>query len=98
MRVVLGIPDEVAQLIVKAREEKEFEHQRDLLQRVPEISPFMGEIGRFIIIRPLIPYYTIESRGKNKGGGSVRGIKVIIKIDPKETNGYKFIQWIDAII
>ena len=98
MRVLLGIPDEVSRVIVKAREEKEFEHQQDLIQRVPELSPFIGEIGRLIIIRSSIPYYTIESRGKNKEWGSVRGLKVIVKIDPKEKNGYKFIQWVDAVI
>src|SRR3972149_290638 len=42
LRVVLGIPSEVAQSIVKAREEKDFQNQAELLQKVPELSPFMG--------------------------------------------------------
>ena len=47
LRVALGIPSGVARGIIKAREEKGFENQQDLLQRVPELGPFFGEIGRF---------------------------------------------------
>jgi general secretion pathway protein K len=98
LRFALGIPREVSQLIVKTREEKRFEHQRDLLQRVPELSPFMGEIGRFILFRSAIPYYTIESKAKNKEGGSNRGIKTIVKIDRADKNNYKIIQWVDVLL
>jgi general secretion pathway protein K len=98
LNVVLGIPKEVAQQILKAREEKEFENQQDLLQRVPELAPFMGESGRFILFRSAIPYYTVESRAKFQEGGSVRGLKTIIKIDPREKGGYKIIQWVDSLI
>src|SRR4030043_245933 len=76
LRYVLGIPEEVSRLIVKAREEKGFENQQDLLQRVPELSPFIGEVGKFVVYRSTISYYTIESRGKSKEGGSVRSLKV----------------------
>jgi general secretion pathway protein K len=68
MNMVLGIPREVSQQMVKAREEKSFENQQDLLHRVPELAPFIGEIGKFIIYRSALPYYTIESRAKLKGG------------------------------
>ncbi len=99
LRYVLGVPENVSRLIVKAREEKGFENQLDLIQRVPEISPFIGEIGRFILYQSMIPYYTIESRAKSKdGGAAIRSLKVIIKIDQKEKKGYKTIQWIDALI
>ena len=98
LNVVLGIPKEVAQQIVKAREEKEFENQQDLLQRVPELAPIMGESGRFILFRSAIPYYTVESRGKFQEGGSVRGLKAIVKIDPREKGGYKVVQWVDSLI
>ena len=98
LRVVLGIPDEIAQLIVKAREEKGFENQRDLLQRAHELSPFITELGREIVFRSAVPYYTIESRAKNHDGGSVRGLKAIVKIDPREKGGHKFIQWVDTLI
>lgn len=97
LKFVLGVPDEISQLIVKAREEKGFENPQDLLQRVPELSPFFGEIGRFIIFRSTTPYYTIESRAKNKEGGSVRGLKVIVKIDQREKRRYKIIQWVDTL-
>ena len=98
LRGVLGIPEEISQLMVKAREEKGFESQQDLLQRVPEMANFFGDIGRLITYRSQTPYYTIESRAKSKGGGSVRGLKVIVKIDPKEKEGHKIIQWLDFIV
>jgi len=98
LSIILGIPNEIAQLMVKAREEKGFEHQQDLLQRVPELSPFMREIGRFILFRSLTPYYTIESRASFKEGESVRGLKTIVKIDPREKGGHKILQWVDTLI
>ena len=98
LRGVLGIPEEISRLMVKAREEKSFESQQDLLQRVPELANFYGDIGRLITFRSQTPYYTIESRAKSKAGGSVRGLKVIIKVDPKEKEGHKVIQWLDSIV
>lgn len=98
LNAVLGIPQEVSQLMVKAREEKGFENQQDLLQRVPELTPFMGEIGRMILFRSTIPYYTIESRAKFKEGKTTRGLRTIVKIDLREKEGYKTIQWVDRLI
>jgi len=98
LNAVWGIPSEVSQLILKAREEKAFENQLDLLQRVPELSPFMGEIGRSIVFRSTTPYYTIESRARFKEGESVRGLKTIVKIDRREKEGYKILQWVDRLI
>jgi general secretion pathway protein K len=97
LRVVLGLPIEIAQQIVKAREEKNFQNQPDLLQKVPELSSFMGEIGNLIVFQSTIPYYTIESRAKNKEGRTIQGLKVVVKIDEKEKTGYKVIQWVDAL-
>jgi len=97
LRVVLGLPVEIAQQIVKAREEKNFQNQPDLLQKVPELSSFMGEIGSLIVFQSTIPYYTIESRAKNKEGRTIQGLKVVVKIDEKEKTGYKVIQWVDAL-
>jgi len=100
LRVVLGIPKDIARRVVKAREEKPFEHQQDLLQRVPELTPFMGEIAPLVTYQSALPYYTIESRGKSKDQTSRRGLKVIVKIDPadKDKKGYKVIQWVDVLI
>ena len=100
LRVVLGIPKDIARRVVKAREEKPFEHQQDLLQRVPELTPSMGEIAPLVTYQSALPYYTIESRGKSKDQTSRRGLKVIIKIDPadKDKKGYKVIQWVDVLI
>jgi general secretion pathway protein K len=103
LRTVLGIPGEAGKAILRAREEKDFQNQQDLLQRVPELSPFIAEIsGRLVFSSALTPsmtvYYTIESRGKSKEGGAVRGLKTIVKIDRLDKKGYKIIQWVDAII
>jgi general secretion pathway protein K len=97
LRVFLGLPLEVAQRLVTAREGKGFEHQQDLLTRVPELTPLLGEIGRFILFRATIPFYTIESRARVQERGGARGIKAVVKIDPKEKEGYKIVQWVDAI-
>jgi len=97
LRIVLGIPNEVAQHIVKARSEKNYENQADLLLRVPELSTMLPATGGLILFQSLSPYYTIESRAKNRDGGPVRGVKVIVKIDPQDKAGYKIIQWVDVI-
>jgi hypothetical protein len=89
--------------IVKAREEKLFDHQLDLLLRVPELKPFIeGDPEKQSLIlygkTMLTPYYTIESRATVKEGASVRGLKTIIKIDPTEKEGYKILQWVDVLL
>jgi len=98
MNMVLGIPREVSQQMVKAREEKSFENQQDLLNRVPELAPFIGEIGKFIIYRSALPYYTIESRAKLKEVSPMQGLKTIVKIDPREKERYKIVQWVDRLM
>lgn len=98
LTVVLGIPKEVSQQVLKAREEKIFENLQDLLQRVPEISPFIKDIGRYLLFRPLLAYYTIESRARFQEGGSIRSLKAIVKVDPREKEGYKILQWTDSLI
>ena len=98
LRFALGIPSEIARGIIQAREEKVFENQQDLLQRVPELGPFLGEIGRFILFQSTNPFYTIEAQAQSKNGKSVRGLKAIVKIDPREKGGYKIIQWVDAFV
>ncbi len=98
LRVVLGIPKDLAQRILKAREEKGFQNQQDLLQRVPDLAPFMGEIAGLLAYQSTLPFYTIESRGKSKDQTSMRGLKVIVKIDPADKKGYKIIQWVDFLI
>jgi general secretion pathway protein K len=103
LRAGLGLPGEVGKAIVRGREEKGFQNQQDLVLRVPELSPFIAEIaGRLVFSSTSTPltsvYYTIESRGKSKAGGAVRGLKAIVKIDRMDKKGYKIIQWVDALI
>ena len=96
LRMVLGIPDELARNVVKAREEKKIENQQDLLRRVPELSTFIGDIGRIILYQGRSPYYTIESKAKTPEGRATRGLKVIVKVDSREKKGYKIVQWMDT--
>lgn len=96
LRVVLGIPLPIAEQVVAAREEKPFENQQDLLLRVPELIPLMTGLGRLILYRAMVPFYTVEARAKGKDG-AVRGIKAVIKVDPRQPSGYKIIQWLDFI-
>ncbi len=96
LRVVLGIPAVLAQSIVKAREEKPFLNQQDLVLRVPEMASLAGQTP--VAYQSATPYYTVESRGKSKEGGAAQGIKVIVKIDPAERNGYKIVQRVDRVI
>lgn len=98
LRFALGIPSEIARGIIQAREEKVFENQQDLLQRVPELRPFFGEISALILFQSTNPFYTIEAQAQSKNGKSVRGLKAIVKIDPREKEGYKIIQWVDAFV
>jgi hypothetical protein len=98
LRVFLGIPKDVAGALIKAREEKGFQDQADLLQRVPELSPLIAQISGLVVYSSMTSYYTVESRGKTKEADAVRGVKTIVKIDPLEKDGYKFVQWIDTLI
>ena len=98
LRGILGIPNEVAQKIVKAREEKKFDGQADLTTRVPEMVSFIRELGAMITYTSVALYYTIESKATYKEGGSVRGVKTIVKVDSKEKGGYKVIQWVDSLV
>jgi hypothetical protein len=83
---------------VTGREEKGFLNQQDLVLRVPELAPLIAEAGTLIAYQSATSYYTIESKGKSKEGGAVQGIKVIVKIDPAEKNGYKIVQWVDRLL
>ena len=97
LRVVLGMPPGIAAQVVMAREEKPFDSQQDLLLRVPELVPFMTDLGRLILYRAMVPFYTVEAKARGKGGG-VRNIKAMVKVDPRQPSGYKIIQWLDFTI
>ncbi len=96
LKVLFGLPEPLTQAILTSRKEKEFRNQMELLQRIPDLQPFIGEIGKGILYSSNHPYYTIESRAKGSGY-RVYGIKALVKIDPREKNRYRIIQWIDRI-
>jgi general secretion pathway protein K len=98
LRVVLTLPLEVCRQIIKAREDKGFENFPDLLQRVPELSPFSAEVQKLIVFGGTNPYYTIEAKGKAKEGGTARGVRAVVKIDAREKEGYKIVRWLDSTI
>jgi hypothetical protein len=92
----LGIPAGAARQVIKAREEKVFESQPDLLQRVPELGPLLAEIGRNIVYRSANPYYTVEVKARRETGGGGRSLQTVLRIDSREKEGYKIVQWVDA--
>ncbi|OGP94503.1 MAG: hypothetical protein A2157_16205 [Deltaproteobacteria bacterium RBG_16_47_11] len=94
----LGIPDEISQQIATAREEKRFQNSVDLIQRIPELAPIIGAVGSFLVFSSPSRYFTIEARAKTQNGTSRRGVKTIVRIEMKEKNGYRVIQWVDKII
>ncbi len=98
LRVVLGIPKDVAGALIKARADKGFQDQADLLQRVPQLSSLIAQISGLVVYSSMSSYYTVESRGRTKETDAVRGVKTIVKIDPLEKDGYKVVQWVDMII
>jgi general secretion pathway protein K len=102
IKMILGIPEDISQKVVKAREEKAFDNQLDLFQRVPELKLFLdGDPERQSLIlygkTMITTYYSIESRAMLKEGEWGRGLKAIVKIDSKDKEGYRFIQWIDRL-
>jgi general secretion pathway protein K len=96
LRVVLGFPLEACRLLVMARQEKGFENMEELKQRVPDVVPFLGDAGKLIVFGGMNPFYTVEARGKGAGGNSIRSIRAVVKIDPRDKDGYKIIQWLDS--
>jgi len=102
LRAVLGFQVRPEKAILKAREEKGFENQQDLLQRVRSFLRLSQRFGTPCILIRIESvddgYYTVESRGKSKEGGAVRGLKAIVKIDRMDKRGYKIIQWVDVLI
>lgn len=96
LKVLLGLPQPLIETLLVARKEREFRNEMELLQRIPDLQPFMGEIRRVILYSSNHPYYTIESRAKG-AGNKFYGIKALVKIDPREKNRYRIIQWIDKI-
>jgi type II secretory pathway component PulK len=97
LKVVLGIPAGAARQILTAREEKVFENEQDLIRRVPEMAAFIGGIRGNIVYRSATPYYTVEAKAKAKTGGGGRSLQTVLKIDSREKQGYKFVQWVDAV-
>jgi len=97
LRVVLGLPLDVCRRMIEKREEKGFENIQDLVQRVPEILPFLSEVQRLILFGAMNPYYTIEARGRGREGNSGRGVRAVVKVDSNEKEGYKIVQWMDFL-
>jgi hypothetical protein len=58
--------------------------------------PFLNEIGRNIIYRYATSYYTVEVKAQGKSGG-VRSLQAVVKVDSRQKEGYKIVQWVDAV-
>lgn len=97
LMVLLGISSDMAKRVIEVREKKEFASLAELVQRVPEITPYVQDIKGFLLFKTNMPYYTITAWGKTKEGESRRGLECVVKIDQREENGHKILMWRDAI-
>jgi general secretion pathway protein K len=97
LMALLGVTSEMAKKVIGARDEKEFSNLPELLQLVPEITPYVQDVKNYIVFKTNIPYYTITSVGKMNTGESKRGLECVLKIDKKEESGYKVLMWKDAV-
>lgn len=94
--VFFGIPSSLAKHVVDVREEKAFANLNELLQRVPEIVPFIEEVGPYLIFQSTTPYYSISSVAKMKTGDARRGLECVVKIDMGEKSRYRMVMWKDV--
>jgi general secretion pathway protein K len=95
--VFFGIPGSLAKQIVAVREEKTFANLNELVQRAPEIVPFIQEVGPYIIFQSTTPYFSISSVAKMKTGEAKRGVECIVKIDMGEKSRYRMVMWKDVL-
>jgi general secretion pathway protein K len=96
LRALFGIPPEMADRVIGAREEREFRNVNELRQAVPDITPYIQNTS-FLTFRSNVPYYTITSWGKLSTGESRRGVECVVRIDRKEESGYKILMWKDML-
>ena len=95
--VFFGIPASLAKQVVEVREEKTFANLNELLQRVPDIVPFIQEVGPYIIFQSTTPYFSISSVAKMKTGEAKRGVECVVKIDMAEKSRYRMVMWKDVL-
>jgi general secretion pathway protein K len=95
--VFFGIPGSLAKNVVEVREEKPFVNLNELLQRVPEIVPFIQEVGPYMIFQSTTPYFSISSVAKMKTGDARRGVECVVKIDMAEKSRYRMVMWKDVL-
>ena len=95
--VFFGIPGSLAKSVVEVREEKPFANLNELLQRVPEIVPFIQEVGPYLIFQSTTPYFSISSVAKMKTGDAKRGVECVVKIDMAEKSRYRMVMWKDVL-
>ena len=95
--VFFGIPGSLAKNVVEVREEKSFANLNELLQRVPEITPFIQEVGPYIVFQSTTPYFSISSVAKMKTGDSRQGVECVVRIDMGEKSGYRMVMWKDVL-
>ena len=95
--VLFGIPGPLAKSVVEVREEKSFANLNELLQRVPEITPFIQEVGPYIVFQSTTPYFSISSVAKMKTGDTKQGVECVVKIDMAEKSCYRMVMWKDVL-
>ena len=90
-----GMTEAAAREIITFRGEKE-------IKRVSALNDIIDP-DIYLSIKPYIslkisPFYSIDSFGGINGSKVKEGLRVLIKIDPKEKKGFRITRWIDFII
>ncbi|MCD6184534.1 MAG: general secretion pathway protein GspK [Deltaproteobacteria bacterium] len=90
-----GMTETAAREIITFRGEKEIKRV-SVLNDI--IDPDIYQSIKPYISLKISPFYSIDSFGGINGSKVKEGLRVLIKIDPKEKKGFRITRWIDFII
>jgi general secretion pathway protein K len=89
--VAMGLPSEVAQNVIQARQGQPFANFEEIFQLGLQVAP--EQLQQFSFRSS--PFLTIKSTGMvNKGGGR-QTIKAIVRLDVSLPNSWEILSWVD---
>ena len=97
-KMLLALPEmteTAAREIIASRGEKEIK-RLSVLNDIIDPDIYLS-IKHYISLK-MSPFYSIDSFGGISGSKVKEGLRVLIKIDPKEKKGFRVTRWIDFIV